>query len=454
MSTAGIDERLARLAPTTSPDPARLDAARAALDDVLDGTNDGTGPSRSRRVGDAHVLDLDDARARRDGHDGDDPLPLVDDDVVVPLRRGRTVRERRRRRVQLGAAAAGVVGIVAVGLVLAPQVAPGPASSLARCESSLTAASLPDDAELELRWRTLVRESRDGSDLMLLREDAIGFTGFCADDESSTGSSTSTTLWSEEPPTTPAEDEVAVGAVQDDEWYVVWGVAGADVRSVRLLAEWSIDGLVDETAVSIEPRQAEDGLWSVFVPGAQIPAEAEIALEWRLADGGERSMALDSAWPEPGVPGTPLADARRHACVPGGGAAALRPVLEGRHGDGGLTVFADDDQRFVACLQEAVPPYGAYHTLSGSPDEDAPAKGEAKALLGGGDDDGRVMIGLAGADVARVEVLSADGSRLRADLNDGYWAAWASHLDEDAWDDARIVWYLDDGSRHQGRAFS
>lgn len=466
MSPAELDERLARLAPATSPDPERLAAARAVLGEVLDdaydgtvgGDRDGSSASRSRRVGDAHVLDLDDARPHRHGDAdgdavgdtaGDAPLPLVDDDVVVPLHRGRTARERRRRRVQLGAAAAGVVGVVAVGLVLVPRPAPGPASSVARCESGLTAAALPDGTEFDLDWRTLVHESRDGSDLLLLRDDATGLTGFCADDQTSQGSSTTTTLWSEDAPATPAADEVFVGALQDDEWYVVWGVAGSDVSSVRLLAEWSRDGQPDETAVIVEPRRTEDGLWSVFVPGAKIPAEAETSLEWRLADGAEESMPLDSAWPEQGAPGTPLVDARRDACVPGSSSADRRPVLEGRHGDAGLTVFVGDDQRFVVCLQEALPPYSAYHTLTGSPVEDAPGEGMATALVGGGDDDGRVMLGRAGADVVRVEVLSTDGGRVGADLSDGYWVAWASSLDEDAWDDARLVWYLDDGSRHE-----
>ncbi len=183
MSPAELDERLARLAPATSPDPERLAAARAVLGEVLDdaydgtvgGDRDGSSASRSRRVGDAHVLDLDDARPHRHGDAdgdavgdtaGDAPLPLVDDDVVVPLHRGRTARERRRRRVQLGAAAAGVVGVVAVGLVLVPQPAPGPASPEESCAANLTTSAVPEGFDLDPAWslsprtRSAARTSR------------------------------------------------------------------------------------------------------------------------------------------------------------------------------------------------------------------------------------------------------------------------------------------------------
>lgn len=460
-STTGIDERLARLAPTASPDPERLAAARAALDDVLDGTDDATGPSRSRRVGDAHVLDLDDARARRDDHDGDDPLPLVDDDVVVPLRRGRTVRERRRRRVQLGAAAAGVVGIVAVGLVLAPQLAPGPASPADSCAANLTASAVPDGLDADLHWRTIAHQSSDRAEVTLLRTDDGELSGFCAESRVA-GAATSTMVsWPAGPDDEPGPSEVlpAGSHVDPQGWSVLWGTAGEDVTSVDLDAGWdeSVDrdfreknGLGLLTAARLD-----DGYWSVFLGPGDIPEGARLTLTWHLADGASRSAPLLSAWDDDGE----LAGQRRAACVPGW--RGYETVIDDRRGDYGVTMAADPASRaLTSCVQEADAPYTPLVT-SGGPrlPVDRPAPDHAVALSGSAGGGTAQLVGVAGDGVARVEVQTADGTSLVALISDGFWVAWSADLvvpaaddavNEGPWEGATMTWYDADGERLGG----
>ncbi|MFE6971489.1 hypothetical protein [Isoptericola sp. NPDC057653] len=450
-STAGVDERLARLAPTTSPDPERLAAARAALDATLDGPGD----PRSRRVGDAHVLELRDHRREDGGDDVPDatglavvtPVGAYDDDVVVPLGRGRTARERRRRRVQLGAAAAGVVGVVAVGLALtgrppAPVPAGPPPSA---CASRLTtAAHQADDVEQPQAWRSLAAESRDdGTRLVLMRSDDAGLTGFCGEAGDAGSSSASTTLWPDDHPAEPGPDEVVPAGVRDDDWYVAWGAAGQDVRSIRL----SVD---DGPATDV--RTIGNGEWAVMLPGDEVPPDARLTLLWTATDGSERSTPLEGAWPADPATVTSPAEARRDACAPGRDATGVRPVLEQRVGDDGITVLARDGKRFVVCRQDAEPPYRAWHTLSGTI-SDLPARDEATALGGGGSDDARTLVGQAGDDVARVQLRIPDGTLLDALLAGDYWLVWGTGFSEDQWTDARLVWYLEDGSRHESPTF-
>ncbi|MFB7799865.1 hypothetical protein [Isoptericola sp. NPDC056134] len=63
---------------------------------------------------------------------------------------------------------------------------------------------------------------------------------------------------------------------------------------------------------------------------------------------------------------------------------------------------------------------------------------------------GAQLVGLAGEDVACVEVRTADGTRLDAPVTDGYWVAWSADLvdpttageaDEGPWDGATMTWY-------------
>ncbi|MEL7976337.1 hypothetical protein AAG589_10775 [Isoptericola sp. F-RaC21] len=444
-STSGIDERLARLAPASSPDPERLAAARTALDTVLDEALDGTGPSRSRRVGGAHVLDLDDARARRgDGDgDGDAPFPLVADDVVVPLGRGRTARERRRRRVQLGAAAAGVVGVVAVGLVLAPQPAPGPASPESSCAEQLT-ASLPERLELDPAWSSLAHESAGGADLTLLRSPEE-LTGFCADTRGAGGFTSTSTLWTDPAPAA-ADGEVTLGGVSDDDWYVAWGDVGPGARAVRLQVDPPHGGGAPGSVLVVDAVQDGAG-WTVMMPGDRVPADAQVSLLWR-EHGAERSLPLDSAWPEDGEPATALTERRRRACTDGPDIPGLRPLFEKRYGDLGLTAMMNGRRELVMCVQETDPPYQSFTMTNGKADA-APARGVARVEIGTSTDGARMLTGFAGADVASVELETEDGDVIPAELRDGYWVAWSTDVSDETWDEAQLVWYLHDGSRHE-----
>ncbi|MFD6133753.1 hypothetical protein [Isoptericola sp. NPDC060257] len=448
MSTAGIDERLARLAPTTSPDPARLDAARAALDEVLDeslgGGRDGSGPSRSRRVGDAHVLDLDEARARHEG-DGGGLLPVVDDDVVVPLGRGRTARERRRRRVRLGAAAAaGVVGVVGVGLVLAQQPAPGPASPADSCAANLMASAVPGGSELDPAWATLAHDTVGGADLTMLRSPTTGMTGFCSYASGVGGTTSTSTLWTDPAPTA-SDGEVTLGGVLDDDWYVVWGDVGPGAGAVRLQVEPPQD--VDSPGSVLVVDAVRDGAgWTVMMPGDRVPTDARVSLEWREHD-AERSLSLDSAWPEDGEPATALTEQRRQRCTDGPDVRGLRPLIERRYDDLGLTAMMNDRRELVMCVQEASPPYQAWTVTNGKADA-APARDVAAVEIGTSTDGAQVLTGFAGEDVASVELETEDGSVIPAELSDGYWVAWSTG-DGDALDEAELVWYLDDGTRHE-----
>ncbi|MGF0118322.1 hypothetical protein ACQFYA_18670 [Promicromonospora sp. Marseille-Q5078] len=447
-SPAAIDERLARLAPTTSPDPERLDAARAALDAVVDGTDDGTGPSRSRRVGGAHVLDLGEARARH-GDDGVGvgdgvPVPLLDDDVVVPLGRGRTARERRRRRVQLGAAAAGVVGIVAVGLVLAPSPAPGPASPADSCAANLTASAVPDGFDLDPAWSLLAQETVDGTDLTLLRSPA-GMTGFCSYTSGAGGTTSTSNLWTEPPPDV-SDGKASVGGVSDDEWYVAWGSVGSGASAVRLQVEPPHDAGSPDSALVVDVVRDGYG-WSVFLPGDRVPPDARVSLLWR-EHGAVRSLPLDSAWPEDGEPATTLTEQRRRACTDGPDVPGLRPLIEKRYDDLGLTAMMNDRRELVVCLQDADPPYTSLNAIGGQADV-APPSDVARVESGGSTDTARMLSGFAGQDVVSVELMTPDGTEIPAELSDGFWVAWSTIVGDEAWDAARLVWYLDDGSRHE-----
>ena len=454
-SSTRIDERLARLAPATSPDPERLAAARAMLGEVLDdridgtvdGDSDGSGSSRSRRVGDAHVLDLDDARHHRQGDTdtaGDAPLPLVDDDVVVPLGRGRTARERRRRRVQLGAAAAGVVGVVAVGLVLVPKVAPGPASPADACAAHLTASAAPEGFDGDTTWSPLAQDRVDDADLTLLRS-SRGWTGFCADARNAVGASSTSTLWTTLPP--EAEDgEPTVGGVSHDEWYVAWGSVGSGARAIRLYVERP-EGDGSGTSGRVVDVVLDGAGWTIMLPGDRVPAGARVSLLWKEY-GVERSLPLSSAWPEDGEPETSLTEQRRRACTDGPDVPGLRPLIEKRYEDVGLTTMMNDDRELVACLQDVDPPYQSLTTTSG-PAGPEPARDRAVLEFGGTTDRAEVVMGFAGEDVARVELETEDGTVIPAELSDGYWVAWSTAGDGQALDEAWLVWYLDDGSRHE-----
>ncbi|MGW8564971.1 hypothetical protein [Isoptericola sp. NPDC055881] len=443
MNPADLDERLARIAPTTSPDPDRLDAARAALDAVVDALVDGAPSPRSRRVGGAHVLDLDEARV---GLGDDLVLPEPDDEVVVPLTRGRTARERRRRRVQLGAAAAGVVGMVAVGIALSPWPAtPGPAAAPeVPCAAMLSDSGSLPEGDADPRWSMLTQDTYDGTDLALMRSPVLGYTGFCAGSGGAGAATSSTVLWTGEVPE-PADGEVTLGGMVDDRWYVLWGDAGPGARSVQVRAQWS-DERSHTSELVVDARRDGYG-WSVLLPGDEVPSDARISLEWRDY-GIARSAPLDSAWPSDGEAATALTAQRRNACTAGPDLPGLHPLAEKRYDQLGLTSMMNARRELVVCIQEADPPYDSVNTMSG-PADAAPAKDEATVDVGGAADGARMLTGFAGKDVASVELMTPDDTVIEAELSDGYWVAWSTTVADEEWDLARLVWYLDDGSRHE-----
>ncbi|MCK0116528.1 hypothetical protein MWU57_05750 [Isoptericola sp. S6320L] len=424
MSTSNIDDRLARLAPTSSPDPERLAAARSA---VFDTTEDERFGSRRGRAHDgAHVVDL---------HD-DAP-----DDVVTPLG---AARRRRNRHLGAAAAAAGVVGVVSVGIVLLPgEAGIFPASPESTCEDQLLRhlGPLPEDAE-EPVWRTVASESTDTTLLVL---DGGGLAGACSEIRGEGGGFTSTATWSL-PDVEPAADEILPRGITTGRAPVVWGVADANVTGVVVTHEWD-----QGTSRSVvEARVTDDGYWSAFFsPEDRIPQDAEPRFTWQLEDGTERSMALDEAWP--GVDATtPLAEARREECPRTSEWSDLRRVLEGVHDEIGVTLLADGDRSTVLCAQDAAPPYTRWFTTSGTSSVPAPAADEATTDSGGGGGRAAALVGRAGDDVARVQVTTTDGLLFDAEVVDGYWVVWGAALGseegDDPWQDATLRWYLTDGS--------
>jgi hypothetical protein len=129
---------------------------------------------------------------------------------------------------------------------------------------------------------------------------------------------------------------------------------------------------------------------------------------------------IPSDWVEPGET---RFEVRRHL-------ASLPLIGQDRHGDGGLVVLADE--RFVricvihdSSLGSAANPVAT--------DVRAPIGDGDLAYLwetadGGGHQVGGegpiVEAGLVGADVARVDVVREDGSRVTAAVADGIWVAW------------------------------
>ncbi|PRZ03074.1 hypothetical protein BCE75_11542 [Isoptericola sp. CG 20/1183] len=428
MSTSNIDDRLARLAPTSSPDPERLAAARSA---VFDTTEDERCGSRRGRAHDgAHVVDLHDAP----------------DDVVTPLG---AARRRRNRHLGAAAAAAGVVGVVSVGIVLLPgEAGIFPASPESTCEDQLLRhlGPLPEDAE-EPVWRTVASESTDTTDTTLLVLDGGGLAGACSEIRGEGGGFTSTATWSL-PDVEPAADEILPRGITTGRAPVVWGVADANVTGVVVTHEW--DHGTSRSVV--EARVTDDGYWSAFFsPEDRIPQDAEPRFTWQLEDGTERSMALDEAWP--GVDAsTPLAEARREACGMTFPSSSPRLVLEEVRDDAGVTFLADGAGPSVLCLQDAGPPYSVRLASGGTTlePETSPAEEEAVADYGGAGSRGAALVGRAGDDVARVQVTTTDGLPFDAEVVDGYWVVWGAALGseegDDPWQDATLRWYLTDGS--------
>ncbi len=279
----------------------------------------------------------------------------------------------------------------------------------------------------------------------MLRSPATGMTGFCSYASGVGGTTSTSTLWTTPPPEA-ADGEVAVGGVSHDDWYVAWGSVGSGARAIRLYVEWP-----DEDGSGTSGRVVDvvlDGAgWTAMLPGDRVPADARVSLLWREY-GVERSLALDSAWPEDGEPETALTAQRRRACTDGPDLSGLRPMIEERHDDVGITAMMNDRRESVVCLQEADPPYDSLTVMSG-PADTAPARDTAVVDVGGATDRAEMVMGFAGEDVARVELETEDGSVIPAELSDGYWVAWSTAGDGQALDEAWLVWYLDDGSRHE-----
>ncbi|WP_277210856.1 hypothetical protein [Isoptericola croceus] len=434
MSAHDMNDRLARLAPTSSPDPVGLEAARAAVFDAARSHGPSDAPTqlhtrRGRAHGDAHVVDLD-----------DDSL-----DDVVPLD---VARRRRKHRSSVAAVAAGGVVVAAAAVVLSP-VGPGilPASPERSCADRLTASiNLPADSTFELSWHTVAQESWPDTDLALLVSDNSDLAGYCTETRAGDSSTRSSRTWSV-PDVDLADDQVLPRGITTEVKSVAWGVAGPEVSAVDVLIEWTDDSR--DSGMVGEARMTDDGYWSFFFSrrdhetGQVVPPDADITLMWRLADGTERSMSLDEAWP--GVDATtPLAEARRQVCRSG-----LQPVLEEVRDGIGVTLLADGAARTVLCMQDAGPPYAQRFSSSGTSSVETPAAQEAIAVAGGGSGTAGALFGRAGEDVARVEVQTS-GARFQAEVVDGYWVVWDTDLgtvdDLGPWQDATLRWYLTDGS--------
>lgn len=444
-----LDERLARLAPSASPDPDRLAAARAALDAATALHPDDAGGGHDRRSsveGGAHVLDLD----PHDGHV----------EVVTPLDAASRARDRRRRRVTLAAASVGVLGVVGTALVLSP-VGPNfaPASPERACAAQ-TESGLPHGTGA-MSWHVVEREvqadrSLEESTLVMLLEDDERLAVFCAEPTDSDGSTSSSVTWPV--PSTRVDDDAVIPlGVHDDEWYVVWGRAGADVGSVTMNLDWprsETGGAVREAGgLGVGRPTTPDGYWALFVSGDQVPPDAGLTLEWGLTDGTTRTTEVGDAWDvgEEGDVVSASVAQRRDACAQGWDDGTSRPVIEERRDDHGAALFeVVRTGGLVFCVQGAEPPYREVLRTSGTPAESAaPAADEAGALVGGGSGPSAALAGRAGADVERVEVRTADGARLAADVVDGYWLAWSTSGPEsgDRWGDATLTWFLHDGSK-------
>ncbi|GAA1728828.1 hypothetical protein GCM10009809_25520 [Isoptericola hypogeus] len=447
-----IDRRLARLAPTTSPDPDRLAAARAALEaSVDDGGAAGTGRSSVR--GGAHVIELT-------PHGAGDRVPPGAGDIgsagrdVLRARPAQRPRLRDRRAALVAAAAGGIVVVAAAALLVSPaglDLVPS-SSPVESCQDRLAASAVPKELADDVTWRTLARQSSDRADLTLLTTEQGELSGFCADAHPAGGEATSTTVvWPWGPDDAPARDEILPRGTVLDGWSVLWGVAGEDVVRVDVSAWWTDEGgpgpSTSESGLEGEARMT-DGYWSAFFAPGEIPDGAEVTLTWHLADGTTRSAPLDSAWEDGGE----FAGARRTGCDPDWREAGTRPVVEVRREDHGVTMFVKPSKRwFRICVQDAEAPYEPLVDMGGDlPTDDPPADGVAVSSAGGSSDRAGALVGLSGEDVARVVVTTADGTTLDADLADGYWVAWATDSgrgDEGTWTGATLTWYDADGTR-------
>ncbi|WP_166851199.1 hypothetical protein [Isoptericola sp. BMS4] len=453
-----LDERLARLAPSVSPDPDRLAAARAALDAATALHPDDAGAGHDRRSsveGGAHVIDLD---PHDDGHV----------EVVTPLDAASRARDRRRRRVTLAAASVGVLGVVGTALVLSP-VGPNltPATPERAC-AALMEAGMPGGPATDLTWRTLASESRADAHLALVQ--GGGLTGLCEGGRLDGHDFTRTTTWPAVPDEAPEPDEVRPSGVSGEivpdatepGWYVVWGLSGGDVRDVRLQIErheYDTDGSLRHTAGTVvEVDRAGDGRWSAaldageVLPDAELaddtlPDDVEVTLLWQV-DGQEHSLPMDAGWQTDDHPSNVLVQARRTACEPNWRGRDHDLVVEERRGDRGVMLVVDEYSAwFAACVQNARPPYEPFSTVGGDLPRGPLAPDDVRAVAGGGSGPASMLVGRAGDDVSRVEARTADGARVDAIMGDGYWVATHDAASDDPWDDATLTWFLDDGSK-------
>ncbi|WP_278235564.1 hypothetical protein [Isoptericola sp. AK164] len=441
MSKHPVDERLARLAPTGSPDPERFAAARAELEVAV---TDPHGPTAARSApttpgtsGASHRLDLDEDQI----------------DVVTPLDTVQQARRRRGRRWTLAAAVAGVVAVTGTAVVLSP-VGPDVAPAWLSSPEQSCADQVPEIADLEeltgdIVWRTIARSSA-GADVEIVTDPESRVAGVCL---TSHDDGTVTTGYWTLPGDTPDADEVRPQGQVTERGIFVWGFAGQDVTSVDVEARWR-----DRDRGAVIEAFLDDGTWWAHdVEAEEIPEDAEIQVHATLDDGTTTTVSLDDAWP--GADSwNPLAEARRAECRSVRDwetGERVSPVLEDRRGDLGLALYADVDSRTMsACIQEADPPYEKLSFTSASEASLNPADNEAWAVSAGGSGPHQIAVGVAGDDVESVEVTTGTGDVLEANVSNGYWAVWAPDSSSsgsvdpaDLWQDATIQWQLTDGSR-------
>jgi|GEM_PF-5187225 len=435
MSDSTIDERLSRLAPTGSPDPERFTAARAELLAAV--------ATDRREPAAAHAGDMSTHLAQ---------VPV---DVVVP---GPSHR-RGRRRAAWSLAAAGVVLVAGVALFFRPaEPVPASGEMVDACRDLLTTQvpGMPEPV-LGAGARLIASEDLDGTALVLFApaDPDDGDPALCHVPDGDLSRTTFTRVGDASGSTAPAVDEVTESGTAATEPLelsdrhsaaAAWGRVGETVESVTVT---TADGQEVEGVVS-------DGYWVAWwlrdAPAADIadPSDVVAAVTWTLTDGDQLSRT--AAWPGADE-WNPQAERRREEC------RSIRnwqtgervsPVLEDQVYGYGTTLYATDSS-YRLCVQEISPPYELLGQSAGTRTDGPPAPDGIGTGFGAGFGGIQSLYGQVGSDVDQVVVTLEDGTRIDAEIQNGYWLAQAQDPtpradDGGPWDGAELAWYLADGS--------
>jgi len=261
MST-DIDTRLARLAPSGPPDPARHEAARRAVEAAVDAAVE------------ASLRD-----AMPPGPDDVDPVVTVD--VVVPR------RPRRWTRAAFAVAAAAVIAVGVTALLAQPSLTArlSPAARAAAVDVAVQHCQEadPDPAD-PTPLAPVVSEVRGDTVLTLLgagaqRDRAV----FCAE-EVGAQPGTGGIGWSDVPRGAVAGAALTYEGAGGggDDWHATWGYAGRDVAAVTVTTD---TGDVLEATVA-------DGYWVAWWPPGTSSVDRPAGVAWRTHDGRSATSSL------------------------------------------------------------------------------------------------------------------------------------------------------------------